>query len=65
MDAHRKDDSVIRELRSLELARRLIFHEVRTVTIGKITGLSRNRLAALRRRLKVAEMTATAVRRAH
>jgi hypothetical protein len=55
MDAHRKDDSVIRQLRCLELARRLIFHEVRTVTIGKITGLSRNRLAALRRRLKVAE----------
>jgi hypothetical protein len=55
MDAHRKDDSVIRQLRCLELARRLIFHEVRTVTIGKITGLSRNRLAALRRRLKVSE----------
>jgi len=55
MDAHRIDDSVIRQLRCLELARRLIFHEVRTVTIGKITGLSRNRLAALRRRLKVSE----------
>jgi hypothetical protein len=55
MDAQRKDDSVIRQLRCLELARRLIFHEVRTVTIGKITGLSRNRLAALRRRLKVSE----------
>ena len=51
----RKDDSVIRELRSFELARRLIFHEVRTQTISKLTGLSRNRLETLRRRLMVSE----------
>ena len=38
-----------------ELARRLIFHEVRTETITKLTGLSRNRLATLRRRLMVSE----------
>ena len=55
MDAHRNDDSVAREIRCFELARRLIFHEVRTQTISKLTGLSRNRLATLRHRLKVAE----------
>ena len=55
MDAHRKDDSVIRELRCFELARRLLFHEVRTQTISKFTGLSRNRLETLRRRLMVSE----------
>src|SRR5271168_971617 len=55
MDAHRKDDSVIRELRCFDLARRLIFHEVRTQTISKFTGLSRNRLETLRRRLMVSE----------
>src|SRR5277367_4447352 len=55
MDAHREDDSVIRELRCFDLARRLIFHEVRTETISKLTGLSRNRLETLRRRLMVSE----------
>jgi hypothetical protein len=55
MDAHRNDDSFIRELRCFELARRLIFHEVRTQTISKLTGLSRNRLETLRRRLMVSE----------
>ena len=55
MDSQRKDDSVIRELRSFDLARRLIFHEVRTQTITKFTGLSRNRLETLRRRLMVSE----------
>lgn len=53
MDAQRNDDSVGRELRGFELARRLIFHGVRTETISKLTGLSRNRLATLRRRLRV------------
>jgi hypothetical protein len=55
MDAHRNSDSVARELRCIELARRLIFHEVRTETISQLTGLSRNRLATLRGRLKVSE----------
>jgi Flagellar transcriptional activator (FlhC) len=55
MDAHGKDDSVIRELRGFELARRLIFHEARTETISQLTGLSRNRLATLRRRLMVSK----------
>jgi hypothetical protein len=55
MNAHRNDDSVAREIRCFELARRLIFHEVRTQTIRKLTGLSRNRLATLRRRLKVSD----------
>jgi Flagellar transcriptional activator (FlhC) len=55
MDAHREDDSVIRELRCFDLARRLIFHEVRTQMISKLTGLSRNRLETLRRRLMVSK----------
>jgi hypothetical protein len=55
MDAHRNDDSVAREIRRFELARRLIFHEARTQTISKLTGLSRNRLATLRRRLMVSD----------
>ena len=55
MDAPGKDDSVLRELRCFELARRLILHEVRTQTISKLTGLSRSRLATLRHRLMVSE----------
>jgi hypothetical protein len=55
MDAHRNEDSVAREIRCFDLARRLIFHEVRTQTISKLTGLSRNRLAKLRHRLMVSE----------
>jgi hypothetical protein len=58
MDAHRKDDSVIRELRCFELARRLIFYEVRTQTISKFTGLSRNRLETLRRRQRMLAVAA-------
>jgi hypothetical protein len=53
MDAHRKDDPVTRELRRFVLARRLLFHQVRTRTIGELTGLSRHRVATLRRRLIV------------
>jgi hypothetical protein len=49
------EDSVSREIRRYELARRLIFHEARTQTISKLTGLSRNRLATLRRRLMISE----------
>ena len=55
MDAHRDNDSVAREIRCFELARRLIFHEVRTQTISKLTGLSRDRLTTLRHRLKVSD----------
>jgi hypothetical protein len=55
MDAHRNDDSFIRELRCFELARRLLVHEVRTQTITKLTGISRHRLETLRRRLVVSE----------
>lgn len=55
MDAHRDSDSVTREIRCFELARRLIFHAVRTQTISKLSGLSRDRLATLRRRLKVSD----------
>ena len=53
MDAHRKDDPVTRELRRFELARRLLLHQVRTQTIGELSGLSRSRVATLRRRLMV------------
>ena len=55
MDARDADDSVTRELRRFELARRLIFHQARTQTISAFTGLSRDRLATLRRRLMVPE----------
>jgi hypothetical protein len=47
------DDPVVREHRRSELARRLIAHSVRTQTISDLTGMSRNRLATLRRRLMV------------
>jgi hypothetical protein len=55
MDTHRDNDSVAREIRGFELARRLIFHEVRTQTISKLTGLSRDRLTTLRHRLKISD----------
>jgi hypothetical protein len=55
MVAHLNDEPFLRELRCFELARRLIFHEVRTQTITKLTGLSRNRLETVRRRLMVSE----------
>jgi hypothetical protein len=52
------DDSVLqRETRRLELARRLLSHGVRTRIIGQLTGLTRNRLATLRRRLGVPDRT--------
>ena len=55
MNNHSMEDSVIREIRRSALARRLILHRARTQTIGRLTGLSRNRLAALRRRLMVGD----------
>jgi hypothetical protein len=53
MNSQQTEDSVIREIRRSELARRLILHRARTQTIGRLTGLSRNRIAALRRRLMI------------
>jgi hypothetical protein len=44
---------ILRENRRTELARRLISHGVRTEIISKLTGLTRNRQATVRRRLMV------------
>jgi len=49
------DDPIIRELRRYELARRLISHRVRTQIITQLTGMTRNRLATVRRRLMISE----------
>jgi hypothetical protein len=49
------DDPFSRDLRRIEVARRLVFHQVRTQTIVEYTSLTRNRLATLRRRWCVAE----------
>lgn len=46
-------DPILRENRRSELARRLISHGVRTDLICKLTGLTRNRQATVRRRLMV------------
>lgn len=50
-----QDDPILRENRRATLARRLISHGVRTEMIGRLTGLTRNRLATVRRRLMVAD----------
>jgi hypothetical protein len=47
------DDPILRENRRSEVARRLISHGVRTRLITRLTGLTRNRLATVRRRLMV------------
>ena len=47
------EDPILRENRRSELARRLISHGVRTEVISKLTGLTRNRQATVRRRLMV------------
>src|SRR6266404_3113021 len=52
-----QDDPILRESRRATLARRLISHGVRTEMIGRLTGLTRSRLATLRRRLMVAAET--------
>ena len=53
MESHVLDDCILRENRRSELARRLILHGVRTQIITRLTGLTRNRLATVRRRLMV------------
>lgn len=50
-----QDDPILRENRRATLARRLISHGMRTEMIGRLTGLTRNRLATVRRRLMVAD----------
>ncbi len=47
------EDPILRENRRFELARRLLSHGVRTKFITKFTGLSRNRLTTVRKRLMV------------
>jgi hypothetical protein len=47
------EDPILRENRRSALARRLILHGVRTEVISKLTGLTRNRQATVRRRLMV------------
>ena len=49
------DDPFSRDLRRIEVARRMVLHQVRTQTIVDYTSLTRNRLATLRRRWCVAE----------
>jgi hypothetical protein len=53
MNTHVTDDAILRENRRAELARRLISHGVRTKIISRLTDLTRNRLATLRRRLMI------------
>jgi hypothetical protein len=53
MTPHALEDAILRENRRSELARRLILHGVRTQIISRLTGLTRNRLATVRRRLMV------------
>jgi hypothetical protein len=57
MDSEVKDDPILRENRRSAVARRLISHGVRTRLITKLTGLTRNRLATVRRRLLVRDKT--------
>ena len=49
------NDSLGRHMRRIEVARRLVFHQVRTKAIIDYTNLSKNRLATLRKRWCVAE----------
>lgn len=53
MQSSAMDDPILRENRRAELARRLLSHGVRTKVISKLTGLTRNRLATVRKRLMV------------
>lgn len=54
MGSYAIDDSALqREHRRVALGRRLLSHGVRTKIIGFLTGLTRNRLETLRRRLGV------------
>jgi hypothetical protein len=57
MAPYTMDDSIQRENRRVELARRLLSHGVRTRIIIRHTGLTRDRLATLRYRLGVPNRT--------
>jgi hypothetical protein len=53
IDLNVMDDPILRENRRSEVARRLIAHGVRTRLIMRLTVLTHNRLATVRRRLMV------------
>lgn len=57
MNPYEAEDVILRENRRAELARRLILHGVRTEIVTRLTGLTRNRLATLRRRLMIPDKT--------
>src|ERR1700733_9339424 len=57
MAPYTMDDSVRRENRRVELAHRLLSHGVRTTIIIRLTGITRDRIATLRRRLGVPSRT--------
>jgi len=50
MNTQGMEDPGERDLRRLQLAKRLVSHEARTQTIYRLTGYTRHRLATLRRR---------------
>jgi len=55
MSSYVLDDAILRENRRSELARRFILHGVRTQLVSRMTGLTRGRLATVRRRLMVGD----------
>jgi hypothetical protein len=57
MDPRTNDGSTLREFRRYQLALRLMAHQVRTQTISAMTSLTKDQLATLRRRWRVAEQT--------
>jgi hypothetical protein len=57
MAPYTMDDSVRRENRRVELAHRLLSHGARTTIIIRLTGITRDRLATLRKRLGVPDRT--------
>lgn len=53
MEAYVSRESLDRELRRRQLAKRLVTHHARTQTIIRLTGLSRHQLATLRERWRI------------
>jgi hypothetical protein len=49
------DDPFSRDIKRIEIARRLVWHQARTQTITLFTNITRNRLAALRKRWCVSQ----------
>jgi hypothetical protein len=49
------DDPFSRDLKRIEIARRMVCHQARTQTITQFTNITRNRLAALRKRWCVSQ----------